>query len=396
MSEREYFIPEAKTKAQILETIQDILDNKFKRFPNRPDEEFHGLNCSDLELARIWCWQNFDTSGYTAQSVLELYEFIQETFVDGLPLGPTPFRFCKTLEEVKAQHHRTKEILGENLEAFSRGEIVEINKIGDYEIKMHPYDCEFGRGLICLSMWRQERKMFQVSFYPSNPIKVYEVKGSQPSDDEKENTKRKRDTHRFRSKYKLAPSSALVVECMKIAQGLGIEVDVAGHASTWRNYGIENDPKRKAQADSVHSTVRQELGLEYDEQTEAIKKTAEKINSIYSNYFNTALNEDAVIENRFFKLIFLSIEQYQSLFAGREDEFVTKLLFSRYTHEHISFNLPIHVRRWIIQAFKIPNSGSNNEGKRDPNAIWLNFNLPLFMHVNAEQRDKIILEHTLQ
>lgn len=367
--------------------IQDVLDNR-RRFSNIEGELFHGFDSSDLELARVWIGQNLGLDNYTVNSVLKLYQFIQKSKRDRLPLGPTSFTYCKTMEEIEAQHKRTKEILGDNVEAFTKGEKIHLEKIGDYEIKMHRHDCEFGTGLMCVSMWREEREVFQVSFYPSNPIKIFEIKGSKPADDEKEDRKRKGDSHRFSSKYNLSPSSALVIECMKIAQHVGIDVDVAGRASTWRNYDIARDKTKRAQADSVYWKVRQELGLKYDKQTEAVIETAEALNRI-----NTGPDNQESWEEEYYRsleLIQSSSTRHQSLYEGGADEFVTKLLFSNYTHEYIQNYFDIQM--WARQNFQIPQRNTDYLTEKQPNEDWLHFKLPLFMNVDAKQRDKIITD----
>jgi hypothetical protein len=397
---------------EIREAIQDVLDDS-KSFSEIEGEQFRGLESRVLELARIWCWQNLGLDNYTADSILELYQFIQESWQDKLPLGPTAFRYCKTAEEIKAQHLRTKEILGNNLEAFSKGEKIDFERIGDYEIKMHRHNCEFGSGLICLSIWKQNRKVFQVSFYPSAPFKVYEIKGSKPADDAREDRKRKRDYHRFSSKYKLAPSSALIIECLKIAKGMGIEVDVAGWVSTWHNYGIAQNRKQRDQANSVYCKAREELKLKYDEQTETIVETAEALNQIYSEPKTEPNSRESWDKyTRCLALINSSSDRHASLFKGGKDEFVTKLLFSNYKDEHIQScfdtqilgdfrnpgndsweSLSIAVNFWARQNFQIPQRSSGYSPERDPKEDWLRFDLPLFMRVDAHTRDKIIQDH---
>jgi hypothetical protein len=91
----------------ISDAIQDVLDDR-RGFSNIEGELFHGFDSKDLELARVWIWQNLGLDNYTVNSVLELYQFIQKSKRDRLPLGPTSFIYCKTLEEIEAQHKRTK------------------------------------------------------------------------------------------------------------------------------------------------------------------------------------------------------------------------------------------------------------------------------------------------
>ena len=179
-------IDEVQTIESHTEPIEDVKRaiqtalKSGKNFPELAGEQFHGLNSNHLESARNWCYQ-INPENYTAEAILELYQFIQESWGDGLSLGPTAFRYCRTIEEIKAQHARTKEILGGNLEAFVKGEKIYLEKIGDYEIKIHEYGSDFGSGLICLSMHRQDREVARSSFYPANPLKVYEIKGIAPS-----------------------------------------------------------------------------------------------------------------------------------------------------------------------------------------------------------------------
>ncbi len=389
--------------------IQTVIRN-MKSFPETKGTLFHGLNSSDLELARIWCWQNFLRDDYDVHSILALYQFMQETWKDKLPLGPTAFRFCKNIEAVRAQHSHTKQILGQGLEAFARDEKIHLRSIDDYELYMHRHPYEFGSGLITLSMWREDRKIFQSSFYPMDPFKVYEIKGGESAKDLKEVRKRKRDYHRFKSMYGISPPSALVMECLRIAQRKGLEAEVAGWVPPWRNYDLAWDKTRRDQANSVHRKVKAELGLKYDEPTEAILETGEALKRIYSEP-RTEGNSPSSWRSykRCRTLIQSSSKQYASLFEGGADEFATNLLFSPYTREHVGYCsgsalygnfrgsrnrtwelLSTAVALWGRRTFRIPEKTPAGLPSINPNEPWLKFYPPLFMRIDHKQRDEIV------
>lgn len=305
-------------------------------FSDKEWDLFYWLDAPNLELARIWCWQKLRTS-YNADTVIKLYNFIQESWEDELSLWPVAFRYCSTIEEIISQHELTKTLLGNNLSSYVKWEKIIINKIDDYEIKIHKHDCEFGSGLICLSLFRDNRHIYQIWFYPSSPFRIYEIKWWKPSSDNSINKKRKSDLHRFNDKYDFSPASFLVTECLKIAKKMDLEVNLITQASLWRNYDLVRNPEKREQANKVYIKVKQELGLKYTDQVEAIIEISEWLKSIFlelEKEENTYDDKNKIIENhtRCIEYITTQEKKYKNIF--KENDLIIKLLFSDFSNDY--------------------------------------------------------------
>ena len=165
----------------------------------------------------------------------------------------------------------------------------------------------------------------------------------------------------------------------------------------------------------MYFKVKQGLGLKYNEPTEAIIEATGALNKIYSEpKTEPGDQEDLNVYMRCIQLIQSRANRYKSLFEGGANEFVTKLLFSKYSEEHIQMHYDVNIQRhvinseydvremfsttidkWVKQNFQIPRIDytANRSTEDDPREDWKRFDLPFFIRVEAEQRDKIISDH---
>ncbi|MFA5359131.1 MAG: hypothetical protein WC310_04940 [Patescibacteria group bacterium] len=335
--------------------------------------EYPEISIKDLEICRIWAWQRLGLEQYTPEIILQLYEIIQDN--PDIALGPTSFRFCDSIEKILHQIDLTKKILGDNSEKFYQGEPTTIEIIDDYEIKIHSHDCPYGIGLICFSMWNDDNKLFQISFYPSSPIVLYEMKGAASPKNEKEARDRKRVVHKFESKYGLSILGKLTATFLKTADTYDEEARVISGLSLWRNFGVSD--KKIEQIDRLHQKTMTELGVKHPPE---IQSVIGSINRLAREIRKSPFHQGSP---KFDQLVdFVIKEEYAKNGNGqRWEDFAAKLLFSRHIEDRVyTIN---QLRFYFLQRY--PEIYQNQ-----PDKAALDFHPPAFYEIDKRKIKQII------
>jgi len=218
-------------------------------------EKFPDVDISDLEFSRRWC-RMVGLEDRKSEDVLAVYEIIQQN--SDIDLGSAAFRYSRSIDAIQNQIQLYRNITGNHLKELQLGKVIDVSSIDDYTIGMHLHECDFGAGLICYSISdKHDNRLSQISFYPSSPMVLYEIKGvaSKPNKEKQV----KKSVHRFASKYGISTLSGLTIEFLKKAYELNEDVRISSGVQMWRNHGMTGEQKDRA--NNLHQTVAGDLGI---------------------------------------------------------------------------------------------------------------------------------------
>ena len=190
-----------------------------------------------LEYSRILSWRLFDSRD--PNLIISIYNLLDKNSDIAFPLEAFAdvLRYeIKSLDDVKRFFTLARRLIP-NTSNFNSGEYTTIGSFNNYDIKLHRLEFDFGVGIICTSLVLGNNKIAQISFYPSNPLIVFEIKGGRKTDSFNPGAAIDSFTRRFN----INPFQFLLLQLIKSAHENNADIKMLPQVSGWRNYGMTDN-----------------------------------------------------------------------------------------------------------------------------------------------------------